>query len=93
MKLFGSTKKLIDKTKNGENIPSLEVVEGVLVQCNLVNNQYQQKLEGLCTFTLNKSYAYLFNVERSNLLFLKTFKSEFVEIIITFKDQSSRRLF
>ena len=29
MKLFGSTEKLIDKTKNGENVPSLEVVEVV----------------------------------------------------------------
>ena len=26
MKLFGSTKKIIDKTKNGEKVPSLEVV-------------------------------------------------------------------
>ena len=42
-KLFGSTKKLIDKTKNVENVPSLQVVEVVLVQCNLVDNQYQQK--------------------------------------------------
>ena len=38
IKLFGSTKKLIDKTKNGENVPRLEVVEVVLVQCNLVDN-------------------------------------------------------
>ena len=38
MKLFGSTKKLIDKTKTGEKIWSLEVVEVVLVQCNLVDN-------------------------------------------------------
>ena len=45
MKLFGSTKQLIDKTINGENVPSLEVVEVVLVQCNLVDNQYQQKLK------------------------------------------------
>ena len=29
MKLFGSTEKLIDKTKNGENVPSLESVEVV----------------------------------------------------------------
>ena len=63
IKLFGSTKKLIDKTKNGENIPSLQVVEVVLVQCNLVDNQYQQKSEVLYTFTLNKSYTYLLNVE------------------------------
>ena len=29
MKLFGSREKLIDKTKNGENVPSFEVVEVV----------------------------------------------------------------
>ena len=42
MKLFWKTKKLIDKTKNGENVPILEVVEVVLVESNLVDNQYQQ---------------------------------------------------
>ena len=61
MKLFSSTKKLIDKTQNRENVPSLEVVEVVLVQCNLVDNQYQQKSEVLYTFTPNKFYAYLLN--------------------------------
>ena len=30
MKLFGSAKALIVKTKNSENVPSLEVVEVVL---------------------------------------------------------------
>ena len=41
LNLFGSTKKLIDKTKNVENVLSLEVVEVFLVQCNLIHNQYQ----------------------------------------------------
>ena len=41
MKLLGSTKKLIDKTKNGEKVLSLEVLEIVLVQCNFVDNKYQ----------------------------------------------------
>ena len=63
MKLFGSTKKLIDKTKNGKKIPSLEVAEVVLVHCNLVNNQYQQKSEVLYTSASNKSYGYLLNVD------------------------------
>ena len=36
---IGSTKGLIDKTNNREKVPSLEVVEAVLVQCNLVDNQ------------------------------------------------------
>ena len=42
MKLFRSTKKIDDK-KDGENVLSLEVVEVVLIQCNLVDNQYQHK--------------------------------------------------
>ena len=37
-KLFGSAKKLINKTKNGENVLSLEIVEVVLIQCNKVDN-------------------------------------------------------
>ena len=53
MKLFGSTKKIIDKTKNGENVPSLEVAEVFLVHCNLVDNQNQQKPEVLYTYTTN----------------------------------------
>ena len=60
VKLFGSTKKLIDKIQNGENVSSLEVV---LVQFNLVHNQYQQKSEVLYTFTPDKWCAYLLNVE------------------------------
>ena len=69
MKLFRSTKKLIDKTKNAEKVSSLEVVEVILVQCNSLDNQYQQKYGVLYIFTPNKFYAYLLNVEPSNLLF------------------------
>ena len=29
MKLFGSIKELIDKTRNGENVTSLEIIEVV----------------------------------------------------------------
>ena len=82
----------MDETKNGEKVPSLEVVEVVLVQCNLVDNQYQQKCEVLYTFTSNNFYAYLLNIEPSNLVFFKTYSTEFDEIIITFMDQSSRPL-
>ena len=37
-KVFESKRKLTDKIKNGENVPSLEVVKVVLVQCNIVDN-------------------------------------------------------
>ena len=59
MKLFGST-KLIDKTKNRQKVPSLEVVEVVLVQCNSADNQYQQKSEVLYTFTLHKNLMLIY---------------------------------
>ena len=36
MKLLGSTKKDVDKDKDGEIVPKLESVEVVLVHCNLV---------------------------------------------------------
>ena len=83
---------MIGKTKNGEKVTSLEVVEVVLVQCNLVDNQYRQKSELLYTFTPSKSYAYLFNVEPSNLVLLKSYNTEFDEFIITFTNQNGRLL-
>ena len=66
---------------------SLELVKLVLVQCNLVNNQYQQKSEVLYTFTANKSYAYLLNIEPNNLVLLKTYITPFDKIIVIFSDQ------
>ena len=65
-------------------MPSLEVVKVFLVQYNLVDNIYQRKSEVLYTFTPNKSYADLLHVESSNLVFLKTYNTDFDEIIITF---------
>ena len=69
-------KKITDKTKNEQNVPSLPVLnllqrEVVLVHCDLVDNQYQPKSGALYTFTPNKSYASFLNVEPSNLVFLK----------------------
>ena len=40
----------------------------------------------------NKSCAYLLNAEKSNLVFLKTYITEFGETIITFTDQNVRSL-
>ena len=61
------------------------MLEVVLVQCNFVVNRYQQKSEVLYTFT------YLLIVfEPSNLVFLKTYNTEFDQIIIRFMDQNGR---
>ena len=79
--LFGSRKRLIDKTKNGKNVPNLEVLKVALLQCSLADNQYQQKFDVLYSFTPNKFYACLLNIELNNIKFLKTSNSEFDDFI------------
>ena len=80
MKLLGSAESKITKDKNGENVPHLEVVELVLVHCNLVNNDYQQDSRILYTFVKNKAFGSLLEISPTNHVFLKTFSSEFQEI-------------
>ena len=83
-----AAQKIREKIQNGKNVLNLEVVELVLVQCNLVDNQHEEKSEVLYTFTPNKFYAYLLDVEPSTLVFLKTYNTEFDEMIITLMDQN-----
>ena len=40
MKLLGSTKKDVDKDKDGEEVPKLESVEVILMHYNLVSDSY-----------------------------------------------------
>ena len=40
----------------------------------------------------NRSYTYLLIVEPSNLVFIKTYNTGFVEIVITFTDQNGKPL-
>ena len=42
MKLLASTKSKITKDENGENVLYWEITEVVLIQCDIVNNNYQQ---------------------------------------------------
>ena len=92
MKLLGSTKSKITKDKNGENVPHLEIVELVLIHCNLVNNNYQQNSRILYTFVPNKPFGSLLEFPLQIISFLKTFNSEFQEIKVWFTDQNSRPL-
>ena len=69
MKLLGSTESKITQDKNGENAPHLEVVESVLVHCNLVNNDFQQDSEILYTFVPNKPFGSLLEISNKSYLF------------------------
>ena len=92
MKLLGSTKNKITKDKNGENVPHLEITEVILVHCNMVNNDYQQDSRVLYTLVPNKSFVSLLDISPSNHIFLKTFNSEYDEIVVSFTDQNSKQL-
>ena len=92
MKLLGSTESKITKDKNGENVPHLEIVEFVLVHCNLVNNDYQQDSRILYTFVPNKTFGSLLEMSPTNHVFLKTFNSKFQEVKTWFTDQTSKPL-
>ena len=92
MKLLGSTEIKITKDKKGKSVPKLEIVELVLVHCNLVNNDYQKNSRIFFTFVPNKAFGSLLEISPKNHAFLKIFNSEFQEIKIWFTDQTSKPL-
>ena len=85
IQLLKSSRKVIDKSKNGELVPRLETVEVVLVHCNLVNNNYQQASKVLFTFVPNKQFRQLITITHHSLTMLKTTNAEFsfIEIWVT----------
>ena len=68
---------IINTNKNGINILKLEVVNTVLVHCNIVQNNYQQAVK-FCTliFVPNKTFGQLINIHPGSLIKLKTTDSE-----------------
>ena len=76
MKLLGSTKKDVDKDKDGENVPKLESVEVVLVHCNLVKNDYQHTSKVLFTFVPNKQFGQLINISPHSLMMMNTINTD-----------------
>ena len=92
MKLLGNTKSKINKDKNGENVPQLEITEVVLIHCNIAKNDYQQDSRVLYTFVPNTSFGELLNISPKKFIFLKTFNSEFSYIEVSFTNQNSKPL-
>ena len=73
-------------------MPHLKITEVVLLDCNIVNNDYQQDSRFLYTFLPNKSFGQLLDILPRNFLFLKTFDSEFSYIEVWFTDENSKPL-
>ena len=80
---------IINKNKDGDNLPEIEQVHSVLVHCNVVQNNYQQHSKLLYTFIPDKQYGQLLVFEPKALISLKTVDSVFN---IWFTDQDNRSL-
>ena len=92
MQLLGTSKKVIDKNKNGELVLRLETVEVALVHCKLVNNNYQQASEVLFTFVPNKQFGQLITITPQSPTMLEKTNANFSFIEIWFTDQNNRSL-
>ena len=92
MKLLGSTKKDIDKDKDGENVPKLESVEVVLVHFNLVKNDYQHISKVLFTFFPTKHFRQLINISPHSLTMMNTVNTEFSFVEFWFTEQDRKAL-
>ena len=58
----------------------LEITKVRLIQCNIVNNNYQLDSRVLYIFVPNKSFGQLLDTSAKNFIFLKTFNSEFFRL-------------
>ena len=92
MKLLGSTKKVVDKDKNSENVPKLESVEVVLVHCNLVKNDYQHTSKILFSFVPSKQSGQLINISPHSLTMTNKVNTEFSLVEVWLTDQASKAL-
>ena len=90
MKLLGSTKNVVDKDKNSENVHKLKFVKLVLVHCNLVKNDYQHASQVLFTFVPNKQFGQLLNISPHVFTMMNTVNTEFSSVKLWFTDQSSK---
>ena len=79
----------VNKDDNNHNI--IEITE-VLAHFHIVSNDYQLDSRVLHTFVPNNSFGQLLDISHENVMFLKTFDSEFPYIEVWFTDQNSTPL-
>ena len=80
MKLLGSTKKVVVKDENSENVLKLKSAEVVLVHCNLVKNDYQNTSKVLFSFVPNKQFGQLLNISPHVFTMMNTVNTEFSSV-------------
>ena len=83
---------IIDTTKNGENVPGLEIVRNLLVFRNLVENVYLQDSKLLFSFVPSSSFGSLLSITLQAIKYCDTVDSIFDYIEMSFADQNGRPL-
>ena len=69
IKLHRNTKSKINKDENSERVPRLQITGVVSIQCNIVNNDYQQDSRVAYAFVPNKSFGRLLDISSKNFIF------------------------
>ena len=92
MKLLRSTKRDVEKDKDGEILSKLESFEVYLMNCNLVKNDYQHTSKVLFSFVPNKQFGWLINITPHSLMTMNTVNTEFSFIEVWFTDQANKAL-
>ena len=83
---------VIDKNKNSNNVPQLDQVEYILLQCNLVRNQYLRNSKLLYEFVPDKKFGQLISLKPPVFIQCKTSDTLFDYIEIWFTDQNNKSL-
>ena len=89
MKSLGSTKTKITEDKIGEYVTHLKINKGVIIHCNILNNNYQQNSRPLYTFAPNKLYVKLLDILPNFFIFKDL---QFLHVKLCLTDQNSRQL-
>ena len=72
--------------------PKLESVELLLLDCNLVKDDYQHTSKVLFTFVPDKQFGQLINISPHSLTLMNTVNTEFSSVEVWFTDQVSKVL-
>ena len=91
MELLGDG-PIVDKHKNGANVPKLEKISFALLHCNVVRNDDLQNSKLLYTFVPSDAFGELLFVEPKVLEQSKTTDSVFDYIEVWLTDQSNEPL-
>ena len=86
---------ILKKHEENTDKPSIQIYVNKIenrITLKIVNNDYQQDSRVLYTFVPNNPFGRLLEISPANHIFLKTFNSEYNEIIVWFTEQNSKPL-